>query len=74
MPFLQVTNDSFFKLVKENDELIADPSSGEITHTASGKKFQAETPSAIVTALTRAGGIVPAIKAHDKDVFAVLAG
>ncbi len=73
LSYLQVTNDSFFELVKENDELIADSSTGEITHVESGKKFQAEKPSAIVTALTREGGIVPAIKAHDKNVFAVLA-
>ena len=74
LPFLQVTDDSFFELVKENDELIADLATGEIIHVSSGKKSQAETPSAIVTALTREGGIVPAIKAYDKEVFAVLAG
>lgn len=74
LPYLQVTDESFFDLVKENDELSANPASGEITHVSSGQKFQAETPSAIVTALTAEGGIVPAIKRHDKEVFAILAG
>ena len=74
LPYLQVTAPEFYELVKENDELSANPASGEITHIASGKVFQAESPSAIVTALTAEGGIVPAIKRHDKQVFAALAG
>ncbi len=74
LPYLLVTDNEFFKLVSENDELSVNPTSGEILHIASGKTFTAESPSAIVTALTAAGGIVPAIKRYEKQVFAELAG
>ncbi len=74
LPYLLVTDPEFYKLVAEDDELSVDPSSGKILHVASGKTFTAESPSAIVVALTAEGGIVPAIKHYNKEVFAKLAG
>jgi len=74
LPFLTVRDPKFYDLVKENGTLTIDLSQGAITHVATGQTFASEPPSAIVTALTQAGGIVPAIKRYDKRVFAELAG
>jgi hypothetical protein len=42
------------------------------TVSLSGRTFNAEQPSAIVQALQREGGLVPAIQRHGKAVFEAL--
>ena len=74
LPYLIVKDDSFYDIVTENDELSVNTTTGEIVHMRSGRTFNAESPGAIVTALTAEGGIVQAIKRHNKRVFAELAG
>jgi len=74
VPYLVVRDEAFYALAAEDQALEVDVSSGVVTHVASGKKFTAETPSAIVQALAREGGLVPAVKRHGPKVFEGLAG
>jgi hypothetical protein len=43
-----------------------------VRHVASGREFQAQTPTPMIQALTAEGGLVKAIQTHGKDVFAAL--
>jgi aconitate hydratase/homoaconitate hydratase len=72
LPYLTVTDDEFYALAAENEELSIDLGSGEVTHVASGRKFRAAKPSPIVRALEKEGGLVPAIKRHGLRVFEAL--
>jgi aconitate hydratase/homoaconitate hydratase len=72
LTYLVVTDPAFHALVKEDDGLKLDLGAGKVTHLASGKTFDAEAPSAIVQALAREGGLVPAIVRHGKAVFEML--
>ncbi len=74
VPYLVVRGAAFYELAQEDAELQVDLAKGTVTHVASGKTFQAETPSAIVQALQREGGLVPAVKRHGAKVFEGLAG
>jgi 3-isopropylmalate dehydratase small subunit len=69
VPYLQVTDEAFYALAQEDAELEVDLAQGVVTHLASGKRFTAEKPSAIVQALQREGGLVPAVKRHGAQVF-----
>ena len=71
LPHLVVKDPVFFELAKDDETVIVDLSRGEVT--IAGKVFKAEGGSPIVQALTREGGLVPAIKRHGQDVFAKLA-
>ncbi|MHB8875712.1 MAG: LeuD/DmdB family oxidoreductase small subunit [Myxococcaceae bacterium] len=72
LPYLVVRDEAFFALAKEDCELLVDLGEGTVTHVASGRSFKAESPSPIVQALQREGGLVPAIKRHGKAVFEAL--
>lgn len=72
LTYLVVTDPAFYALVKEDDALEVDLGKGQVKHAASGKTFSAESPSAIVQALVREGGLVPAIQRHGKTVFEAL--
>jgi aconitate hydratase/homoaconitate hydratase len=74
LPYLVVKDEAFYALATENAELSVDLGQGTVTHVASGKVFRAEAPSAIVQALQREGGLVPAVKRHGKAVFEALSG
>lgn len=74
LPYLVVKDEAFYALAAENAELKVDLAHGTVTHLASGKVFHAEAPSAIVQALQREGGLVPAVKRHGKAVFEALSG
>ena len=69
LTYLVVTDPAFHALVKEDDGLEVDLAKGSVKHLGSGKTFAAEAPSAIVQALAREGGLVPAIQRHGKAVF-----
>lgn len=73
LAYLVVTDPEFYELAQENSELRIDMGSGEVTHVASGRSFKAESPSPIVKALQREGGLVPAINRHGQKVFEALA-
>lgn len=72
LPYLVISDPAFYELAQEDAELSIDLGSGEVTHVASGRKFQAARPSPIIQALQREGGLVPAIKRHGKTVFEAL--
>jgi aconitate hydratase/homoaconitate hydratase len=72
LTYLVVTDPEFHALVKEDDALKVDLAKGQVTHVTSGKTFNAESPSAIVQALAREGGLVPAIQRHGNQVFEAL--
>ena len=72
LPYLVVKDDDFHALAQEDAELEVDVARGTVTHVASGRTFTAEPVSAIVRALQREGGLVPAVKAHGAQVFAGL--
>jgi len=69
LPYVVVKDPAFYALAEEGAELEVDASAGTVRHVASGQVFKAETPSAIVQALRREGGLVPAVKAHGAKVF-----
>lgn len=71
LPFLVVTDPDFYELCREDDELEVSLA-GEVLHVASGRRFAAQTPSQLVQALVREGGLVAAIKHHGQAVFSVL--
>lgn len=72
VPYLIVQDDAFFELTGEGAELVVDLGAGSVRHVASGRTFLALTPSPIVQALQREGGIVPAIQHHGTEVFGAL--
>ncbi|MFO0653846.1 MAG: aconitase family protein [Polyangia bacterium] len=71
LPFLVVTDEEFYSLCADNDELSVDLS-GTVRHVASGRTWSAQPTTALVSALVREGGLVPAIKHHGQTVFATL--
>ena len=72
VPYLQVSDDEFHRLVEENADLEVDLANGAVKHVASGKTFAARAPTPMVRALQREGGLVPAIQHHGAKVFEVL--
>lgn len=69
LPYLVVKDPAFYELAQEDAELEIDLASGAVKHLASGQLFQAETPSVIVQAIQREGGLVPAVTRHGARVF-----
>lgn len=72
LPYLVVTDEAFYELAQEGEELSVDLAKGEITHVASGKVFRSQPLAQVVQALAREGGLVPAIRRHGNQVFSVL--
>jgi 3-isopropylmalate dehydratase small subunit len=72
LSYLVVKDPAFYELATEDAALKIDFKAGTVT--VSGRTFEAEVPSAIVQALAREGGLVPAIKRHGKQVFEALSG
>ncbi len=70
LSYLVVKDETFYALATEDAEVTIDFKAGTVS--VAGKSFTAETPSAIVQALAREGGLVPAIKRHGKQVFEAL--
>ena len=71
LPYLVVKDPAFYELAAEGVEVGVDLAAGTVS--LSGRTFNAEQPSAIVQALQREGGLVPAIQRHGKQVFEALA-
>lgn len=72
LPFLVVTDPAFYAACQEDDALSIHLASGEIVHEKTGQRFQAQAPSQLITALTTAGGLVPAVRHHGRNVFSAL--
>jgi 3-isopropylmalate dehydratase small subunit len=72
LPYLVIHDEAFYDLAIEGAELEVDLTNGVVRHVASGREFQAQTPTPMIQALTAEGGLVKAIQAHGKDVFAAL--
>ena len=70
LSYLVVKDEAFYELAVEDAALSIDFKAGTVS--VAGKSFKAEVPSAIVQALAREGGLVPAIKRHGKQVFEAL--
>lgn len=72
VPYLVVKDADFHALCAEGAALEVDLAAGVVRHVASGRTFAAVSPSPIVQALQREGGIVPAIRRHGAQVFQAL--
>jgi aconitate hydratase/homoaconitate hydratase len=72
LPYLVVTDPAFYTLATEGADLEVDLARGVVRDVASGREFQAQTPSPLIQALTAEGGLVAAVKRHGKDVFSAL--
>jgi aconitate hydratase/homoaconitate hydratase len=72
LPYLVIRDEAFYDLATEGAELEVDLASGVVRDVASGREFQAQTPTPMIQALTAEGGLVQAIQTHGKDVFAAL--
>jgi aconitate hydratase/homoaconitate hydratase len=72
LPYLVISDEAFYDLATEGAELEVDLASGVVRDVASGREFQAQTPTPMIQALTAEGGLVKAIQTHGKDVFAAL--
>ena len=72
LPYLVVLDEAFYALAEEGAEVSVDLASGTVA--AGGKRFAARSPSPIVQAMQREGGLVPAIQAHGTGVFQALTG
>jgi 3-isopropylmalate dehydratase small subunit len=71
LPYLVVKDPAFYELAAEGVDIKIDLGAGTVS--LAGRTFSAEQPSAIVQALQREGGLVPAIQRHGKQVFEALA-
>jgi aconitate hydratase/homoaconitate hydratase len=72
LPYLVIRDEAFYDLATEGAELEVDLASGVVRDVATGREFQAQTPTPMIQALTAEGGLVKAIQTHGKDVFAAL--
>jgi aconitate hydratase/homoaconitate hydratase len=72
LPLLQVDDDAFFAAAEEDVELEIDLDHGEIRVVALDQRFLARPPSGMVSAISRAGGIIAAVRFHGPDAFARL--
>ncbi len=70
LPYLVVKDPAFYELAAEGVDVKVDLAAGTVS--LGGRSFTAEQPSAIVQALQREGGLVPAIQRHGKSVFEAL--
>ncbi|MBK7863864.1 MAG: 3-isopropylmalate dehydratase [Archangiaceae bacterium] len=70
LPYLVVKDPAFYELAAEGVDVKVDLAAGTVS--LAGRSFAAEQPSAIVQALQREGGLVPAIQRHGKTVFEAL--
>jgi aconitate hydratase/homoaconitate hydratase len=71
LPYLVITDDKFYDLVAEDDELEVDLG-GSVRHVRSGQRFAAERVTPLLRALQDEGGLVSAIKRHGEQVFTAL--
>ena len=71
LPYLVITDEKFYELVAEDDELAIDLA-GSVLHVKSGQRFAAHRVTPLLRALQHEGGLVSAIKRHGKDVFTAL--
>jgi aconitate hydratase/homoaconitate hydratase len=71
LPYLVISDEAFYELVGEDDELEVDLS-GSVVHVRSGQRFVALPVTPLLLALQREGGLVSAIKIHGADVFTAL--
>lgn len=73
LPFLVITDEEFYTLTGDDDELSVDLS-GSVTHVRSGRTFHARGSTPLILALQREGGLVPAISRNGPQVFGRLTG
>lgn len=72
LPFLVVTDRAFYQQAEEGAQLRLDLAAGTVQIAPTGETFQAAPSSPMVNALSRAGGIVDAIRRYGSDTFAHL--
>ncbi|MGH2484983.1 MAG: aconitase family protein, partial [Ktedonobacterales bacterium] len=73
LPYLVVTDPSFYELVGEGSTLTANLATGVVRDEASGREFQARVATPMIRALQSEGGLVKAVQRHGSDVLSVLA-
>lgn len=71
LPYLVVADDAFYELAQEDATVEVDFAS--ITVSVAGRRFPARGATPMIQALQRAGGLVPAIQRHGREVFTALA-
>ena len=71
LPFLVVTDDEFYEQAQAGAELGIDFGRSEVQ--VGGKVYKARGATPMIRALTRAGGLVPAIRKLGDEVFSTLA-
>jgi aconitate hydratase/homoaconitate hydratase len=72
LPYLVVRDDEFYRLAEEGRAIEVDVGRGLVR--TGGQEFAARSPSPIVQALQREGGLVSAIRKHGPQVFGQLSG
>jgi 3-isopropylmalate dehydratase small subunit len=72
LPFLVVDDPAFHEDAQTGAEVTIDFARGEVG--LGGKIYEARGATPMIQALTRAGGLVPAIQRYGGDVFGALAG
>jgi aconitate hydratase/homoaconitate hydratase len=72
LPYLIVTDETFHGLADEGAVVTVDLTAGTVV--VAGQRFAARATTPMIRALTAAGGLVPAIQRHGRDVFTTLAG
>jgi 3-isopropylmalate dehydratase small subunit len=72
LPFLVVDDPAFYELAEEGAELRLDFARG--VAQIGGREFVAKGTTPMISALSRAGGLVSAIQNHGREVFTSLAG
>lgn len=61
LPTLTLSDPAFFELIREDDHITADLTTGQVTHTKSGHIFQGQVPSGIAAEILAGGGITKMI-------------
>lgn len=70
LPYLVVSDPAFYELATEDAEVSIDLARSTVT--VGGKSFAARGTTPMIQALTREGGLVPAIQRHGQKVFTTL--
>jgi len=70
LPYLVVDDPAFYELATEDAVVEIDLASSQVR--IAGRSFEARGSTPMIQALTRAGGLVPAIQRHGQTVFSAL--
>ena len=67
VPFLVITDDGFYQAIRDGEPLTVDLGRG--VAIVGQQQFPAQKPSAMVSAIASAGGIVPAVREYGAQTF-----